>query len=256
MPGIKVSTMNYMAIEYAARHAWPSIEEKELPYGVLRFAHGYTKRANSMTLYSAYRLNARELVSQCEDFFCSRQQPAIVRISPFASMGRIDNYLSDCGYTIADPSRVMIAPLRIHRVPRVHVLQVSRQAWLDAFYEIGGVNSEQREKHESLLHTISGRTLFACLENDAGEPVCCAIGILFNDVLGIFNLATSPAFKRRQFATLMVDALLSWGRENQATYAFLQVNEINNAAISLYAKMGFGTFYHYWYRIKNNETGR
>jgi hypothetical protein len=60
------------AVEKANRFAWPAIEEQVTSYGVLRFAHGYTRRANSLTLFDSSLVSYDELVADCETFFASR----------------------------------------------------------------------------------------------------------------------------------------------------------------------------------------
>lgn len=250
MPVTGVLTMTYMTIEHAARNAWPSITEKQLPYGVLRFAHGYTKRANSMNLYSAQQVDGVRLVRDCEEFFADYRQPSIIRMPSFTCPGRLDRFLEHSGYDEAEPSQVMTCQLSHIHQAAVHPLRLESHNWLDAYYQASGENAVKREVHEQLLLKICGEPFFACMENASGDPVCCAIGILYNNVLGIFSVVTDPAHQKRQFATLTINALLSWGRERKATHAFLQVDESNMSAINLYMKLGFRKFYRYWYRIR------
>jgi hypothetical protein len=68
------------AVEKANRFAWPAIEEQVTSYGVLRFAHGYTRRANSLTLFDSSLVSYDELVADCETFFASRSQPVMIRV--------------------------------------------------------------------------------------------------------------------------------------------------------------------------------
>lgn len=246
--------MTYMTIEHAARYSWTAIEEKELPYGVLRFAHGYTRRANSMTVFGNTLIDSQELVDQCESFFSCHRQKAIFRIPPCLAAGKFDSFLDEGGYEIVGSSRVMSCVLEKRSSLQINILNLNIKDWLDSFCEISTEDLAQREVHMQLLQRIKGRPYFACLENEAGEPICCAIAILFNGVVGIHNVATSSAYKRRQLATGLLNALLVWGKENHATHAFLQVNQSNTAAINLYTKMGFRTLYRYWYREKDILT--
>ncbi len=247
---LELTAMTYMTIEHAARHAWPSIEEKQLPYGLLRFAHGYTKRANSMNLFSNVYVDGIELAEQCEEFFGRRKQPAIVRVPSFSSTSKLDRVLQGCGYNVTSPSRVMLKALSKSCSSSIKPLHLDINTWLDVYYEISGEELSQRDIHTRLLRRVNGSPLYVCLENEVGDPVCCAIAIFFNDVIGIYSVVTSPEFQRRQFATLLLDALLARGRRGRATHAFLQVEESNEAAIKLYNKLGFKTLYRYWYREK------
>jgi ribosomal protein S18 acetylase RimI-like enzyme len=242
--------MTYMTIEHAARHAWPALEEERLPYGVLRFAHGYTKRANSLCLFNSGQPACNEVVNRCEHFFGDRKQPSIVRIPSFTNASKLDQHLQGCGYALTNPSTVMSRTLTSADVCSVKPISLSVTPWLDAYYEISGEALSERNYHALLLRKIPGEKLLGCLESATGEPAACAIAILFNNVLGIFGVVTNPAFRRQNYASQLLSALLSWGRMRRASHAYLQVGEENSSAINLYSKAGFRSLYRYWYREK------
>jgi ribosomal protein S18 acetylase RimI-like enzyme len=54
--------------------------------------------------------------------------------------------------------------------------------------------------------------------------------------------------RRQGLGTRLVQILLDWGRSQRARVAYLQVMLANDAALSLYAKIGFAEAYQYWYR--------
>lgn len=66
--------------------------------------------------------------------------------------------------------------------------------------------------------------------------------------VGFFNIATLPAFRRRGAAWAVMGALARWGAQMGATSAYLQVMAGNEAALRLYARLGFTTGYYYHYR--------
>ena len=47
---------------------------------------------------------------------------------------------------------------------------------------------------------------------------------------------------------LLVEALMAWGRRSGAMQAYLQVTTANDAALPLYAGLGFRPLYAYDYR--------
>jgi ribosomal protein S18 acetylase RimI-like enzyme len=74
--------------------------------------------------------------------------------------------------------------------------------------------------------------------------------VLDRDLIGIFDLVTSPAHRRRGYGAALVASLLEWGFAHGARTAYLQVVKSNAAASALYRKLGFTEAYQYWYRIR------
>ena len=67
--------------------------------------------------------------------------------------------------------------------------------------------------------------------------------------MGLFEVGTVPAQRRRGLATAVVEDLLAWGAGQGAERAYLQVMEANSPARALYARLGFQEAYRYWYRV-------
>jgi [ribosomal protein S18]-alanine N-acetyltransferase len=59
------------------------------------------------------------------------------------------------------------------------------------------------------------------------------------DELEILNLAVSPTSRRQGVARTLLANALSWGKENKARQAFLEVRESNSIAIGFYQRHGF-----------------
>jgi len=242
--------MTYLTIERAAFDAWPALEERQLPYGVLRYADGYTKRANSLVLFNIGQTPYGLLAEQCEEFFGARYRPAIVRIPSFAAMSGLDDYLRYRGYSILAPTLVMSCPLGEAHAGLMPDLTISRDSWLEAYHHIGDEAPEQHAIHSRLIRKIRGQVVFGLLKDTEGNPACCALAVFIGQAVGIFNVATAPVYRRRQFATRLIRALLAWARCCRASHAYLQVEEANQGAVALYHKLGFQILYRYWYRSR------
>lgn len=242
--------MAIAAVEYATRYAWPAIEEQQRSYGILRFAHGYTRRANSLALYDVPSSGYDDLVAECESFFASREQPAMIRVPHIPEMAELDSCLDARGYATEAPSLVMIHRLNDVKTGSNTVRRVDRKTWLDNYYALSGNSVSQRNLHEQLINRIKSETNYAVIESPQGDPTSCALAIHCDGVVGIHNVATSMAFRRQHWASYLVAALLEWGREVGASHAYLQVEKANKAAIKLYRKCGFIRLYYYSYRVK------
>ena len=70
-------------------------------------------------------------------------------------------------------------------------------------------------------------------------------GVVTDGWLGLSLVSVDPAHRRRGLAQAVVGALSAWGVEAGATRAYLQVEETNRAAVTMYAKLGFETHHTY-----------
>jgi ribosomal protein S18 acetylase RimI-like enzyme len=68
--------------------------------------------------------------------------------------------------------------------------------------------------------------------------------------VGLFNIAVHKEYRRNGLGQALVASILERARGLGAEQAYLQVVEANEAARSLYAKIGFADEYRYWYRKK------
>jgi len=55
----------------------------------------------------------------------------------------------------------------------------------------------------------------------------------------LLNLTVAPAFRRQGWATLLLSALATWSRGQQATSLWLEVRQSNVGALALYERVGF-----------------
>ncbi|TDC82606.1 GNAT family N-acetyltransferase [Micromonospora sp. KC606] len=67
--------------------------------------------------------------------------------------------------------------------------------------------------------------------------------------LGLSLIEVVPVARRRGLARRVIGALADWGRAEGATRVFLQVEQRNTAAVTLYRKLGFTTHHTYLTRV-------
>jgi N-acetylglutamate synthase len=123
------------------------------------------------------------------------------------------------------------------------------KAWLQTFQDVSGELGAGQETHLQMLLTIQGDCAFA-ISRWNGQPVCCGLGVVIGEHLGLFDIVTHPDFRGRGLATQLCSGLTDWGKQRGAKAAFLQVPGANSNAIRLYEKLGFRRSYHYWYRLR------
>ena len=237
-------------IEEASLNAWPALHQMLHDGWVLRFAQGFTKRANSVTPLYPGSQPIDEKVRFCENLYARERLQSVFRITTEADgtdQAALDSYLDTRGYRLADPSLVLGAPIASEVVsPRWMVLTLKE--WLNAYAALTGMPAKFMRLHGAILNAIRTECAHAVLR-DGEEVLACGLGVAERGLLGLFDIVTHPAHRRQGCGEDLVHGLLAWGRERGADTAYLQVTESNAAAQSLYAKLGFTERYRYWYRI-------
>jgi N-acetylglutamate synthase len=237
-------------IEEAGLNSWPALQQLLFDGWLVRFAQGYTKRANSvMPLYPSL-LPEEEKIAWCEQMYKENQLPAIFRLLSFSGESRhLDQLLAQRGYAALDRTLVWSLRMSSPSATANPVLRaISLADWLPIYGQWSDRFRELQHVHRELLERISSPVLFAALYQQ-GAPVACGLGMLEHDVFGLFDIVTDPEERRKGYGTQLVTSMLDWGKQHGAQYAYLQVGDTNVAAQQMYAKLGFQESYQYWYRI-------
>jgi GNAT superfamily N-acetyltransferase len=250
-------------IEAAALNAWPAAQQYLLDGYVVRFAQGYTKRANSVNRLRPPRIAPAELVPLCEDLYRTRGLPPIFRLIDSAESAALDGFLAQRGYQMLDQTAVMTCATAVaadgaaalQGAFAAQFVPMELDAWLDAYMRLGQAAPHTRAAHRAILQAIVPPRLFAALLV-AGEPLACGMGVLDRQRFGLFDIVTHAAHRRQGLGGQLVRQMARWAQERGAAACYLQVVERNSAARSLYARLGFTDAYGYWYRIapENGST--
>ncbi|HEX8691685.1 MAG TPA: GNAT family N-acetyltransferase [Longimicrobium sp.] len=238
-------------IEEASLNAWPALRQARVEGWILRFANGYTKRANSVNPLHPPGGGLEAAVAACERIYREQGLPPVFRLtSPFAPP-ELDELLERRGYRLVDPTLVLRLDLREQPAgsgESGEMLEETLDGWFPVHSALLGVLPETQAKHRAILEAIVPRRLFA-LRGEYGEAAACGLGVLEGDLFGLFDLVTAPERRGRGHGTALVCGMLEWARERGAAHAYLQVVEANAPARRLYEKLGFGEAYRYWYRV-------
>jgi N-acetylglutamate synthase len=252
-------------LERAAFSAWPALEDDPREGWALRWAQGYTKRANSANpLGSAARPLTADLIEEIQAWYTARDLPTIFRLPEMAPHGA-DAILSQQGYAKVDPSLVLwrelsrldpdlqASPPSTASSRHQVVWSTDAASWLADFQAVAGSfkGADAAAQHLRLLQAIQHRCAWGVLHAE-GRPVACALGVLSPDgVVGLFDVATLPNHQRRGAARQLCLAVLRWAAEQGGAHtAYLQVVAANAPARALYASLGFTQAYGYHYRVK------
>lgn len=237
------------ALEQRAFRAWPALETATYCGWVLRYAEGFTKRANcanAVTPSAPFGM-IRPIV---EMFFRKHHQPAIFRLTPLAE-DLVDRALEDAGYILADPTLVMVARLPEARPADAGVVieTIASPRWRAGHAAATSVSETARAVHERLLAAIEMPAAYAALVEN-GKPVAYGLAVFDRGMVGLFDIVVAPGARRRGAGRRLTLALMGWGQSLGAAGAYLQVSGTNEAAIALYRLLGFNAAYGYHYRIR------
>lgn len=252
-------------VEEASLNAWPALQQQFYDGWVLRFAKGFTKRANSIVpLYTALPGNQvpiEDRVRYCENLYAREQLQTIFRLTSISPYPDLDDFLIQRGYRLLDPAVVQLrqfdtAPPRPERYqdhqPITRFATVGLEPWLDTYTKLADVPDSARRLHGAILGGIQALCGFGVLFAGSGaneRPVACGLAVAEASFVGLFDIITAPDQRQQGYGRLLVEQLLRWGSTAGANSAYLQMIEANTPAQALYKSLDFHPLYRYWFRV-------
>lgn len=246
-------------IEELSANALPALQTVLVNGWLLRFANGYTGRANSVwplyaTLYASPRPLAEKL-EYVEEIYRTRGIAPAFKLTAAAQPSGLDEALAAHGYTRQKETLVQTLTFSEQFEPPSFITPHFSERWLSAFAHLSGLNAHQQATLRQMLGNLVPAAGFALIEQD-GQAVACGLGVVQAGYVGLFDIVTHADFRRQGYGAQLVSGLLAWGQAHGAGAAYLQVMANNPAALSLYAQLGFQESYRYWYRIKTESTDK
>ncbi|SFW42697.1 GNAT family N-acetyltransferase [Amycolatopsis australiensis] len=234
------------ALEIVCSRAWPPLVEEPLGDWRLRWAGGFTGRANSVLAVGDAGRPVPEALDAVCDFAHGRGIPPmtqVVRDSPNERAIAAAGWVSATGHGAGHEVVVLTAPLaRAPAAPGAAVLDEPVPGW----WELTLGPGEDTPAARQVL--TGGKVGYGVVV--AGDVTAAAVrGALVDDRLHVGRLAVRPEYRRRGLASLLMGALHTWGLEHGAGRAVLQVAEGNAGALALYAGLGYAPHHRYRYWV-------
>ncbi|WP_205326307.1 GNAT family N-acetyltransferase [Glycomyces sp. YM15] len=234
-----------LELERLLAATWPALESAELGGWVLRYAEGFSRRANSVLALTAPPGGLESALEAVEAWYGERGARPLVSLAGGVAK-RLDEELAARGWEAEAGTAVMVKPLDSAVYDR-------------AAYEGEAVVADA--PGEALLEQIGqGRPAIAAAVFGSGtgrgyaeiwrgdELAARGRGAIAGDLVAITSIGTLPAYRRQGLGTEILHALEAWGYENGARRAALQVETDNRAAIAMYERLGYAERYRYRYR--------
>src|SRR5258706_15371811 len=124
-------------LEELSLNAWPAPQTVYDDGWVLRFAEGYTRRANSVNPLYTPHSDLEEHIRRCENWYRAHKQDAVFKMTPLSLPKELDKVLTRHGYKEEAVSSVQTVDLNHIAAPdpayAVNVTHELRDDWLDLF---------------------------------------------------------------------------------------------------------------------------
>ncbi len=240
-------------IEELSLNAWPSLQAMSYDGWILRFAEGYTKRANSVNPLYSSSIDVDEKIRFCENVYQKRNLPTVFKMTSSVYPGDLDEKLHAKGYQIDSPTSVQTIDLNAVNLQRISETEFQddlSDAWLENYCRMNAVPTVHTKTLQKILINIIPNHSFVSIRADH-RIVACGLGVLQSGYVGLFDIVTDIEFRNRGYGGQIVTSILDWGRQNQAQTGYLQVMLNNIPALHLYSKIGFVEQYQYSYRLKS-----
>lgn len=236
------------ACEERIVNCWPAVDTLLIDGFVVRFANGYSGRANSATPIEAGADLPDNRLARIEQLYREAGLPSQVRITPLAASA-LEPRLLARGYVLRDESIGMTGPLpeAMGPGPDGVTITVAPRAGDDW---IAGVSALQdaAKREPRHLAAIVGRIRvpagFATL-SEAGRDLGYGMVSIDRGMAELASIILAPEHRGRGLGSRLLAALGATAREAGAETAFLQVEGGNARAQALYRRLGFGEAYRY-----------
>ena len=242
-------------VEDAGLNASAPPQQRWLDGWLLRLSPGKAKRARCVNAVALGRLPFEQKLGACERAFADAGLPLIVRVTPFSLPLDLDTQLEALGLRRFDDTRVMLLS-RLDSAnaatlpPEVSLHAMALEPFAQRVGALRGSPLAQRQAHGQRL--VNSPVPFSAWElRRDGETLACGQFALEDDVVGLYDVLTAPAVRGQGHAGVLCSHMLAQARARGAMHAYLQVEGDNDAARSVYRRLGFTDGYAYHYRTRD-----
>ena len=242
-------------LEELSANAWPGLRSVLVDGWIIRFAEGYSRRANCVLPLYPGTESLAEKIAQCEALALSRGAEPTFKLTSAALPEELDAELERRGYVYeADTSVLVLEKLQPKEVLlpddlRIRISEGLEKRWFSFYSASGGLNERQAAAAQAIMDHIVPQRRFVLLEGENG-PVACALTVVEDGWAGVFDVAVRKNLRGRGLGRLIMEITLAEAAGAGAHRSYLQVFRGNRPAEALYLHLGYTAAYAYWYRVK------
>ncbi|MES2957226.1 MAG: GNAT family N-acetyltransferase [Pseudomonadota bacterium] len=242
-------------IEDAGLNASAPPQQRWLDGWLIRFSPGKAKRARCINAVAMGRLPLEDKLALAMSVFDEVRLPAVLRITPFTQPRDLDAQLETCNWSRIDDTRVMVRAsldgLAEEALPSGLEWQaLGHSAFAQGVGQLRGSPLSQSQAHAQRLELspVPFRALAVRRQAD-GVLLACGQFAREADLVGLYDVFTAESVRGQGVARSLCARLLAQARDEGARSAYLQVDSDNDAARSVYKRLGFADGYAYHYRV-------
>jgi N-acetylglutamate synthase len=234
-------------------NAWPALRTVHYDGWLLRSTGGDSRRVNSVNPMAAGVIPLADKIAAAEAIYSRWGREAVFRLTPLADAG-LDAALAARGYVIEAPTFVQVAGAEPGPVASgIRIFTAPDDAWIAAAGDIRGLRGEAAEVF-ALQHRAVAVDAAWALTMDGGRPAAVGVVAIERGWAGLLGIYVARFARRRGLARRISQGLLAHAHGVGASRAWLQVEQANVAALSLYAALGFRTVYAYHHRVRSGRA--
>jgi N-acetylglutamate synthase len=228
-------------------NVWPSVSMLMMDGWAVRFAHGYSGRANSASAVVQGAHLPSTTLAAIEDLYSKASLAPQFRMTPVAHPST-ESMLRDRGYRIKDEAHSMVTDLPSMKAAgesgQIVISPVPSRDWLEGVCRSQPPSKSSPAHLMAIVGKIQVPAAFAMLNHEE-TPVAFGLGVIDRGMAEIGCLMVDEAHRGRGLGRQIMIALMTWAKEGGARRAFLQVDRANANAVRLYDALGFAKAYDY-----------
>lgn len=238
------------ACETRIVNAWPAPTTLLVDQWVVRFANGYSGRANSASSLREAGDMDEATLRFVEGLYREAGLPPRIRFTPLVAQDARRRF-AERGYRIETASFGMVAELD----PGLHLpvagmvaMAQADDAWIDGVCSHQTGNKRNREHLAAIVSGVRVPAAFATLMHE-GRPAAYAMSVAERGMAEIGAVIVDETLRGKGLGKQLMLALMGWAAAQGCTHAYLQVDQSNGLAFEMYKRLGFRTVYAYETRI-------
>ncbi len=248
-----------MLLDELMADAWPPQVTEYVGRSRLRWASGYTRRANSC-LAVGVDDDIPSLVAAATAFYNRHSTDPVFLVSTAAAPTSLAAHLSSLGFEPTAHTAVLTAPTTDVAISgaafraagwTVEVQPAATDDWFEAFWEVDSSRSlagVHRTICRDVLLRSSGAAFVSIVE--AGQTIAVGQVVVNGLWAGVQCMATSAGHRRRGAASVVLGELAKHAVGRGAANMYLAVMDSNSGARQLYEQLGFSPAHEYSYYVR------
>ncbi|MDP3408734.1 GNAT family N-acetyltransferase [Bosea sp. (in: a-proteobacteria)] len=231
-------------------NAWPSPATLLIDDWVVRFAGGYSGRANSASPLKPGAELDEDTLTLIEELYRSDGLPPCIRLTPLVGEATLA-MVKARGYAVRDASFGLIRALDDIEPEIEPDLQIEARPSADWIAGVAARQSGIKADAGKLAAIVEGVRLPAAFATwlIAGEPVAFGMSVAERGMAEIGSVVVDPAHRGHGLGRRLIAGLMGWARAMDCQQAYLQVDQTNAVALGLYRSLGFRELYAYETRV-------